>query len=112
MFTDDFSCPASGAVAAAVHQTLKPEKGTGSCPRQCLFVCFLLMLLFCTRDHTQVVFGVILMEPCRVTQSLFERCIAEARKLTFLVMSFSKKAVAMYKIIRAFTDTKRQNSNS
>lgn len=30
---------------------IKTRKGSGSCPRQCLFVCFFLMLLFCATRH-------------------------------------------------------------
>lgn len=36
---------------------------------------FLLLLMFCTADHTRSVFGVILKEMCRITESRFERCV-------------------------------------
>lgn len=38
----------------------------------CLFL-FLLLLMFCTADHTRSVFGVILKEMCHITESRFER---------------------------------------
>lgn len=51
-----------------------------------LFVCFCLLLMFCTADHTQSVSGVM-KEMCHITESRFDRVLIRTIDLPVIVTS-------------------------